>query len=166
MTLTQPRPYSDEWRTGPTEPLPTRFGTVELSLLGWGIRISQGDNEPLRVNGGLVKLGWWDYTEQDGEWVLGESFWADKPGGASASRSQIDKIKVVLPPLVKQWAKDNAAEVERRWRAYVSDRARQCEESIRELEEALIDYRERLQRIEAGDLSVSPYLNRGKGIDR
>jgi hypothetical protein len=168
MKLTEPRPYSDEWRSAEPQPLETKFGTVSIQPLGWGIRVESGpDDEPLFVNGSHVRLGWADFNFEDGRWMTKGNVWVKKATGLGfddATPKQRDKLLAELPALVTAWAEANVEEIERRKWAYVSDRARTCEESILELEEALEEYRARLQQIEAGDLDVSPYLNRGKRL--
>lgn len=166
MTLTEVRPYSDEWRSSSPQKLKTPFGQVTIQCLGWGIRVDSDTDDPnLIVNNGEVRLGWADYQLIDGEWVANGNIWVKKPGGLGmndATPKQRDKLLAALPPLVTEWAEANAEEVELRFWHYVSDRARTCEETIRELEEALIEYRSRLIQIESGDLTVSPYLDRDR----
>ncbi len=171
MRLMEPRPYSDEWRSSPPQKLETPFGTVTIQCLGWGIRVDSGeDDAPLTVNGSKVRLGWADFSwidhdDRDGEWQIVDNIWVKRATGLGfddATPKQREKLLATLPPLVTEWAQANAEEIERRHWAYVSDRARTCEETIRELEEALIEYRERLQLIESGDLTISPYLDRDK----
>lgn len=164
---TVPRPYSIEWRDAEPQPLELPFGTVSIQPLGWGIRVESGKHEPLVVNGGQVRLGWADFTFDGEKWVLGSDFHVKKTTGLgfnNATSKQREKIAAVLLTHVAVWAYDNKKEVARRHLAYVYDRARQCEVSIQELEYALDEYRDRLRKIEAGDMDVSPYLNEGRGI--
>lgn len=168
MTYTEPRPYSAEWRESEPQPLELPFGTVSIQTLGWGIRVESGPaNESLIINNGKVRLGWADFHLKEGKWVLASGFHLKKEGNYgldNATPKQHEKIAAALFPLVEAWAQENADEIEKRKWAYISDRARTCEESIRELEEALDEYRTRLREIEAGDMDTSPYLNGGKRI--
>ena len=73
-TMTKPRAYSSEWRMAEPQPLPTRYGTVSIQPLGWGIRVESEKNRPeevLTINGVACRLAWADfiYDEDQGEWV-------------------------------------------------------------------------------------------------
>lgn len=172
---TEPRPYSSEWRDAEPAIVETQYGPVRLTPLGWGIRAETPNYsalmryapEPLRVNGGSVILSSADFHETaPGVWTCEnlESGYLGPLDGATPK--QRAKVAAILPGIVAEWASANRAEVDRRAAAWRSERARTCEESIRELEDALEDYRARLAAIEAGDVTVSPYLNGGRGIDR
>jgi hypothetical protein len=169
---TEPRAYRGDW-LGDHYPLETRYGRVTIQPLGWGLRVeSRRDVEwvdgkqiaredpPLVIFGRESRLGWADYQiNRHGE--LGE------PGtiyGGNLTLVGEMKMRAELRPLVAAWLAEHAEEFDRTREAYVSNNARTCEESIRELEDALEVYRGRLAAIEAGDLDVSPYLNGGRGL--
>lgn len=170
---TEPRPYTGDW-IGEHFPLETRYGVVTIQPLGWGVRVETRQDVEYRdgnrvyfadpllvVNGREGRLGWADYHVDaearvtDPERIVG----GDLTANAEA------KVLAELGPLVRAWLAEHAAEFAATRAAYLSDRARTCEESIRELEDALDIYRERLALIEAGDIEVSPYLNGGRGLD-
>lgn len=169
---TEPRPFQKEW-IGEHYPLETRYGVITIQPLGWGVRAwsRRGteyvngervwiEDPPLRINGREGMLGWVDYP-------IGQDASLGEPRGVTGgnlTENAEAKMLAELAPLVRAWLIEHASEFAATRAAYLSDRARTCEESIRELEDALDVYRERLRLIEAGDMDVSPYLNGGRRL--
>lgn len=173
---TEPREYQKGW-IGEEYPLVTRYGTVTIQPLGWGVRVQTrfkyGHTIPeewdadavcdpfLTINGRRSRLGWMDYSvNEKGEVEEGKLTQTDD----GLSRNAEQKIVAELRPLVLAWLAEHAREFTRTRAVYVSNTAQTCEESIRELEDALDVYRARLVRIEAGEQDVSPYLNGGRRL--
>lgn len=168
---TQPREYRD--MKGGHFPLETPYGVVTLHPVGWGIHVKsrhemthlpgQGrilvEDPPLRVNGRDGRLGLTAFhIDRAGRIEIGSTY------AGSLTPNAEQKLREILPDIVRTWLEEHPAEFAATRDAYLSNRARTCEESIRELEDALEVYRGRLEGIEAGDIEVSPYLNGGRRL--
>jgi hypothetical protein len=167
------REYRNDW-IGEHYPLETRYGRVTIQPLGWGMRVESRretvyehgerihvEDPPLSINGRSCRCGRLDYPV-DLHGNVGE------PGamiGGDVTANAEAKLRAELRPLVLAWYAEHEAEFARTAEAYRSNRARTCEESIAELEAAVVEYRRRLELLEAGDAEVSPYLNGGRRLE-
>lgn len=171
-TKTTARAYRDDWH-GTHYPLETPYGVVSIQPLGWGFHVESRsgmeyvsgegrvlvEDPPLRINGRDCRLGLTAFHVDRGlRLELGTTY-----GGTLTANAE-QKMREILPDLVRAWLDEHVAEFVATREAYLSNQARTCEESIRELEDALELYRGRLEQIEAGDLDVSPFLNGGRRL--
>ena len=171
-----PRAYRNDW-IGTHHPLVTRYGTLTIQPLGWGIRVETryvygpippGEwtrdsdvDPPLVIYGRECRLGATDYHVDE------EGRIEDCKGviGGDLTEKARAKLLPELFPLVRAWLVEHAAEFAATRDAYVSNQARTCEESIVQLEEAVSEYRRRLALIKAGDIHVSPYVKGGRRLE-